>query len=85
MLHFPKDIKNARVLLANDDSIHSHGFRVLEETMKNYESLKQEFSYLMTIIIIYLICEICMQELQDYQRMLKDQFIQLNEMREFGR
>lgn len=35
MLNFPKDIKNARILLANDDSIHSHGFRVLEETVKS--------------------------------------------------
>ena len=31
MLNFPKDIKNARVMLSNDDSIHAHGFRILEE------------------------------------------------------
>ncbi len=35
MLNFPKDLKNARILLANDDSIHSHGFKVLEETVKS--------------------------------------------------
>lgn len=35
MLNFPKDIKNARILLANDDSIHSHGFRVLEEIVSS--------------------------------------------------
>ena len=35
MLKFPKDIKNARILLANDDSIHAHGFQILEETIKS--------------------------------------------------
>tara|TARA_B100000686_G_scaffold226498_1_gene233724 strand:- start:1960 stop:2760 length:801 start_codon:yes stop_codon:yes gene_type:complete len=35
MLKFPKNIKDARILLANDDSIHSHGFKVLEETIKS--------------------------------------------------
>lgn len=35
MLNFPKDLKSARILLANDDSIHSHGFRILEEVVSS--------------------------------------------------
>lgn len=31
MLTFPKDIKDARILISNDDSIHSEGIKVLEE------------------------------------------------------
>lgn len=33
MLKFPTDITKARVLISNDDSIHSQGIRVLEETV----------------------------------------------------
>lgn len=35
MLNFPKDIKKARILLSNDDSIHAHGFEVLEDIMNS--------------------------------------------------
>lgn len=29
-LHYPSDLKNARILIANDDGIHSQGIKVLE-------------------------------------------------------
>lgn len=35
MLNFPEDIKNARILLANDDSIHAHGFSILEDAVRS--------------------------------------------------
>lgn len=35
MLKFPDDITKARVLIANDDGIHSQGIKVLEEAMRS--------------------------------------------------
>lgn len=34
MLKIPADLKNARILIANDDSIHAEGIKVLEEIVR---------------------------------------------------
>ncbi len=35
MLKFPKDLSQARILISNDDSIHSEGIRILEEIIRS--------------------------------------------------